>query len=616
MEKKIKIGSLLRIIYIFVSFVAVDFWLRFLTRELGLYNITEIVPNLFTILWGVILTSIVLLIKGAGGRILYGILYYLFSIYAVVQYVYYMIFGKFLFFSDFMFAGEGADYIDYVIAVLTKPVIIQILLILVIGLIGIVFFPKAMERKRGYVVGEVALIFIAVIGIMFVPNLYKFSNDSDVNIYRDEMFEYERFVNSAFDMQLTGVYQYIAKDAGNNINKLFFYETSRQEALEEIELYFKDKDVSHGNEMTGIFKDKNLIIVMMESVDDWLITEEDMPTVYYMMNHGINFSNMYTPNYSSGYTINTEFAFNTSIYPLSTENYVHTLVENDFRNSIAHIFASNGYSVNSYHYNTEDFYNRGVLHPALGYEKYYSFYEYSEDINEIIDDRFVYLNDELYSDVINPDKTDNGRFMSFIITNSAHLPYVTGYSFFAEEYYGDDYSEEAIIRAKAHVTDDMFKGLLERLERDGLLDDTVIVGFSDHYAYGLNDRELLEYVSIENGSSILEKTPAFIYCAEMEDSIVVEKVTQTTDLAPTIENLFGVSYSKYAMGNDVFNDTYDGYAIFMNNTWITNEVYMKDGVIIYNNGMSTTEIEEMNEFVKQTYLVNDYLLEYDFYRVE
>lgn len=616
MEKKEKINVLFRYIYIFISFIAVDFWLRFLTKELGLYGISELAPNFFSILWSIILTNSVLLLKCKKGRILYGLFYYLFSMYSIVQYVYYMIFGKFLFFSDFLFAGEGANYIGYIVAVLTIPVIMQIILLLAIGLIGIIIFPKESNINCRCRIVHITLIIISLVGVALVPCFYKVSKDTDENLYRDEAFEYERFVNSAFDMQLTGVYQYVAKDAGNNINKLLFYKSEKEDAVEEIENYFEDKDVSKKNEMTGVFKDKNVIIVMMESIDDWLITEEDMPTVYYMMNHGINFTNMYTPNYSSGYTINTEFAFNTSIYPLSTENYVHTLVDNDYSNSIANIFASNGYTVNSYHYNTEEFYNRGVLHPTLGYEKYYSFYEYSEDVGEIIDDRFVYKNDALYSDLINPNKINDDLFMSFVITNSAHLPYVTGYSLFAEEYYGDDYSEEAIIRAKAHVTDDMFKGLLERLEVDGLLKDTVIVGFSDHYAYGLNNRELLEQLSIENGSFILEKTAAFIYCADMEEEIVIDKVAQTTDLAPTIENLFGLSYSKYSMGNDVFDNSYKGYAIFMNNTWITNELYMKDGKVIYNNGMTVPEIEEMNEFVNRTYLVNDYLLEYDFFGIE
>lgn len=616
MVQKRNINIYLRYIYIFISFIVVDAWLRFLTRELGLYGIGELAPNLFTLFWALLITNVVMIVPRKMGRVLYGILYFLFSIYSVVQYVYYMIFGKFLFFSDFLFAGEGANYIGYVLAVLTPTVILQIILLIAIGIVGIIIFPKCRILKQKGWVCHATVFALTIIGIMIIPKLYGFTKDSEDEIYRDIAFEYERFVNSAFDMQLTGVYQYIAKDAGNNINKLFFYDVSKQEAFFEIEEFFAEKDAINLNDMTGIFEGKNVIVVMMESVDDWLVTEEDMPTVYYMMSHGINFTNMYTPNYSSGYTINTEFAFNTSVYPLSKENYVYTLVENNFSNSIANVFKESGYAVNSYHYNNPEFYNRGELHPVLGYEKYYSFLDYCNQVEVVNDDRFVYLNDELYADLVNADGVDGGPFMSFLITSSAHLPYVTGYSLFAEEYYGDDHSEEAIIRAKAHVTDDMFKGLLIRLEEDGLLEDTVVVGYTDHYAYGFNDKELLQQFTEDAGSAILERTPAFIYCADMEESIIVDKVTQITDLAPTVENLLGLTFSKYTMGNDVFNDSYEGYAIFMNNTWITNEVYMKDGVVIYNNGMSKSEIEDMNEFVKKAYLVNDYLLEFDFYNEE
>ena len=39
------------------------------------------------------------------------------------------------------------------------------------------------------------------------------------------------------------------------------------------------------------FKDKNVIIVLMESIDDWLVTEDIMPTVRQLMDEGIEFEN-------------------------------------------------------------------------------------------------------------------------------------------------------------------------------------------------------------------------------------------------------------------------------------------------------------------------------------
>ena len=154
---------------------------------------------------------------------------------------------------------------------------------------------------------------------------------------------------------------------------------------------------------------------------------------------------------------------------------------------------------------------------------------------------------------------------------------------------------------------------LRRLEEDGILEDTVIVAFGDHYAYGLSDKDRLQQLSSEAGSDILERTPAFIYCAGSDLSTEVTKVTQITDLAPTILNLFGLDVPKEIMGNDIFADDYEGYAIFPNGTWLTNTTYTKNGILQWNHGMTEEEIAAMNAYVQNVYQVNDAILDSDYY---
>ena len=52
---------------------------------------------------------------------------------------------------------------------------------------------------------------------------------------------------------------------------------------------------------------KNIIMIMLESIDSWLVTDETMPTLTYLKNTGIDFTNRYSPAFGGGYTINTEF---------------------------------------------------------------------------------------------------------------------------------------------------------------------------------------------------------------------------------------------------------------------------------------------------------------------
>ena len=130
----------------------------------------------------------------------------------------------------------------------------------------------------------------------------------------------------------------------------------------------------------------------------------------------------------------------------------------------------------------------------------------------------------------------------------------------------------------------------------------------------MSDQDTLRQLSEEVGSSILERTPALIYCADFDTPVTVDKVVQITDLAPTIMNLFGFEVPTEIMGQDIFDDCYPGYAIFPDNTWLTSDAYVKNGIIMRNSGMTEDEIEQMNRYVQAIYRINDALLDTDYYK--
>lgn len=154
------------------------------------------------------------------------------------------------------------------------------------------------------------------------------------------------------------------------------------------------------------------------TIDDGMITQEDLPNPYRLMNAGINFTNLYTPSYASGYTFNVGFAFNTSIYPYSNGNVTYSLVRNTFRYSIANVFSDAGYIVNSFHVSAETFYNRSEIHKTFGYEQYHSYKSYPGIDIPTAYDCFLTQSDPLYTEV-----TGEEPFFSYVISFCAHLPY-------------------------------------------------------------------------------------------------------------------------------------------------------------------------------------------------
>ena len=60
--------------------------------------------------------------------------------------------------------------------------------------------------------------------------------------------------------------------------------------------------------MTGVFEGKNLMLIMLESIDTWMINEDYMPELYSLQQKSINFTRHYTPLFINAGTFNTEFA--------------------------------------------------------------------------------------------------------------------------------------------------------------------------------------------------------------------------------------------------------------------------------------------------------------------
>ena len=152
---------------------------------------------------------------------------------------------------------------------------------------------------------------------------------------------------------------------------------------------------------------------------------------------------------------------------------------------------------------------------------------------------------------------------------------------------------------KARLVDDFFARLLEELEQEGQLENTVIIGVTDHYTYGYKDIENLLALSGVQDELELERTPCFIWSAAGPD-VDVEKTLNTADLLPTVLNLLGVDSPYRYLGQDAFDPNYEGYAMFPNGSWIS------DGVIC-NPDSNGEPVILANE--KEIVLTEEYLME-------
>ena len=635
--------KILSYLVVMASFWSLDWWLRASTLSIGRYPFWSWEPHLFTLCYGTLISLIIFAIPNRRVKDLtYSIIFYALEALAIFQYGSNLIVGKFMTLGEFGVMGEGTNYFGYAMKALGVRTFIWAGIFYTVGhLIKRYFLPNTVakpSRAKKAIAVRCAIAAGCIIFILFIPKMYDDSKNGTWEAFDSPAFEYETFANPGFDMQLCGFYGYISRDFQANIRSRF--KIISEDDLKKVDYYFARKGEHKDNSMTGIYKGKNVITIMMESMDDWLITPEDTPNLYALKSKSIDFTNFYTPTYANGWTFNTEFSYNASVYPKANGNAAYSLVRNDFSQSIASVLKRAGYSVNSFHEGESTFYNRGQIHQSLGYEKYHSYNDYFEEDNndkvfdyKVVNGERVELNkkvdtyltqkDELFYDVIGRGenvKTEGNPFYSYIITYSPHLPYDDSESNGkkALELYPqyDRKNEFDVARAKARLTDDMAGELITRLKEEGLLEDTVILFFADHYTYGIENKEELHKLSDTEDNTNLERTPAFIYCAANETYKEVDKVSQTVDLEPTLLNLLGAEVPGNLMGNDIFDEDYQGYATFTSGRWITNkaETYTGDNKGIEN--ISHEEKQQMDEFLQEYYEVKDIILDGNYYALK
>lgn len=522
MDKKEWLRRVRRVLLPVLPFWLLDLTLRAATDSGAYYPLYAAAPNLFSLGFGALFAALALLPPRRWGRALYGVIYAAWAVYAVVQYGVWRIFDRFLFLADFLFAGEGLDFVSYVRQLIDWRFVLVVALLALWGVLGVRSLPEKTARRR--VCPALGLFFLLT--QLIAPRLYAPVPETlDWDAWESSGYEYERFSSSSYDLALTGPYQFVLRDAWLSVVP----DADAAEKTAQIDAFFDERSAHQDNEMTGLLAGKNLILVQLESVDDFVLNEENTPTLARLQSEGINFSEFYTPQYSNGYTFNTEFAAQTGIYPYANGNVAYSLSRSAFPDAMGNLFEDAGYTANSFHKSEAKFYNRGAMHQAFGYEQYYSALDYAES----------------------------------------------------------------------------------ELEADGLLDDTVICVYDDHYAYGLTDRAVLEAYSEAAGGRLLERTPCFIWyegCTPM----TVDKTLQTVDLLPTLANLFGLPAPR-TMGQDAFDPAYEGYAIFPDGTWLNDKAYVKNGAVVWNEGMTDEKIAEMTAYARRFQEIGDAILDTDYY---
>ena len=611
------------ILIVSLPFILIDIITRILGHKIHFYGILRLVPILFTLSYITLGVASSLLLEKKKGKILYIALFIISFALFITNNIYYSMTDTFFDFSLILLASEGSEYFMDAILNCNIWVYISSIIIIISFIFGLKYF-KGNNQTNLKAIIKVFFLFLIVHTI--TPLFLGKANDSlSWSTWRNPRNIYINFNDNNKSMMVSGIYEYSIRNF-----YITFIKTKKSNNYEDInfleEEYNKEEE-NYSTSYTGKYKDKNLILLQLEGTDNWLITEKDTPTLYNMMNNSINFTNHYSYYNGGGSTFNSEFAVNTGfITPLSYTQNAYTFNKNYFPYSLANLFKASDYSVNAFHMNNSEYYSRGTNYKNWGYENYYGLKDlgtYKDDSYTL--DRELILNETFQEKIFNSEK-----FVDYIITYSGHLPFTTEKGvckklviedILAEEkleelpndYILPEMTEEDCARRQAKETDYMVELLLNTLQEKGLIENTVIVVFTDHYLYTLSDQTILDKYT-ETSNNLINKTPFFIW-DNGETKKKITSVTSQLNIMPTLLNLFGLEYHpNYYIGEDALNNNYHGIVFFSDYSWYDGNVYVDGGIVTNNKNIDQIALEDKNYYINYIIRKNDLTLKYNYFK--
>ncbi|MDO4516272.1 MAG: sulfatase-like hydrolase/transferase [Bacillota bacterium] len=565
--------SFLYLLPLVLAYLCLDLTLRFTYRGMGIVGVKYLPASLFTLGWVLVLAGFVLLlprkVKWLGRGLPVGI----FVALCLTHSAFMEIFSRFFSFSDLTYSGVGgfvkADYIRFQPLVLTAAAA-AVLLVLLSG---------RMERAAPAAITKrtllLSLLLMAAGGVIVAAVHFLCFPKMDTVMWKNtgedgENAAYQNYINTTNALMVSGLFQYTARDLFIQVAPAGSMTGEERQLVED---YVAEYEAARTeNDYTGLLAGKNVILVQLEAIDTWMLSEAYMPNLWNLKQESLSFSNHYTPTYIAAGTFNTEFMVNTGLLPATGGLPTSVYLRDAYPYSLPSLFTQAGYTARSFHNSEGAVYDREAIHLNLGYESYTSGWEMG--MESISLDRYLINGFE--------DMVAGEPFYSFVITFSAHGMYGEDNPIYqanaqAAQAVAQRTEDNYVYAVAGAIETDLFIGeLMDKLTESGHLEDTVLIFYADHHNKYIMDNDLEMELKGVDQLNLLEHTDFFIWSQDLPAG-QVDKVTGSLDVLPTVANLFGLDTTgAFLAGHDGLGDQ-GGYVFFSDGSWYDGQTYWAVG---------------------------------------
>lgn len=451
----------------------------------------------------------------------------------------------------------------------------------IILIIAFIIFRKSFKNCKSNWKGTLAVLLISICYIGYVP--------FNVNVLKRENVR-NSYLFSNYDPTNTVEYfspiGYHIFDIYNVYKNSKPYKMTAEDETKIKEYYdFKNENLPD-NEFKGMFKGKNLLVIQVESLEDFVINQkvdgqEITPNINKLLNNSIYFPNIFD-QVNEGTSSDSDLMVNTSMLPLRQGSTFFRNPATTY-NSLPNILEKDGYSTIAIHSDKGSFWNYAQGLNGIGFDKFVDYYSFDRDENIGLG-----LSDGSYFRQIEPMiKELKQPFYAFTVTLTSHGPFDL-----PKEYRQLKLSPELNDNVlggyfqSIHYTDAKIGMFIEALKNDGLLDNTVIAIEGDHTGPHKYYNSKIESLSnpeswwLDNGNHTV---PLIIYNPSIKTPIKDDVYGGQIDIMPTLLYLLGVDnnvYQNTALGRNLLN-TKRSYAVLTDKT-IKGELTDKEKEIVGN----------------------------------
>ena len=629
--------GLKKFLFYFVSILFLEMFFKF-----SIFNHLEVesIVNILLLVFGLsaLLSIITNLFSDKVNRVISAVLLFIIGVLFSVQMVFYNVFKTFFSFS---ILGLG-DQLESFMGETVKAIIENGLYIIisVIPFILFLIFKKKISVKSAKIsyIFYLVLLFFSV--SLYLLNIYHYKdrdnssyelytktnsvalnlekfgvlNSYIIDIHRS-IFGFSEEIELTSNEPIEEKKEEIVYD--KNTLEINFDKATSNKEIQKINSYMQNDSGTQKNSYTGKYQGYNLIYIVAESFSEIAISEELTPTLYKLTHTGLVFDNYYTPNTLS--TIGGEFQALTGLYPDSSILTKWRKGTNYFPYGLGTVYKNLGYKTYAYHDNWYGFQDRHKYLKSQGFTNYLGCYNGLE--KRMNCKRWPQSDLEMMKVTMKDYINNTEPFLAYYMTVSGHFSYNFSDNSMASKNKKYVNNLKLSTAAKAYVAtqielDRALEYMINELDNAGKLDNTVIVLMADHYPYKLSMNDVNSLSSYKRDSVVEVNHNALILWNNLEETTHIDKPCMSSDVLPTIYNLFGVEYdSRLFTGKDILS-TSDGLVILSNHSWVTSHgTYFASG----SKFNAKDEVEEgyvskINEMVKNRLSVGKLIIKNDYYK--